>query len=49
MIGIGPGLRGGAIGLRATFADIGETVAEHLGLAPGRHGSSFHGMIAGDA
>ncbi|MBN9256854.1 MULTISPECIES: phosphopentomutase [unclassified Mesorhizobium] len=49
VIGIGPGLRGGAIGLRATFADIGETVAEHLGLAPGRHGSSFHGMIAGDA
>jgi len=49
VIGIGPGLRGGDIGLRATFADIGETVAEHLGLAPGRHGSSFHGVIAGDA
>ena len=25
----------------ATFADIGETVAAHLGIAPGRHGRSF--------
>lgn len=49
VIGLGPGLKGGDIGLRATFADIGETVAEHLGLTPGRHGSSFRGMIAGDA
>ena len=23
------------------FADVGETVAAHLGLAPGRHGRSF--------
>jgi phosphopentomutase len=41
VIGIAPGLRGGDIGLRPTFADIGETVAEHLGLPPGRHGTSF--------
>ena len=34
-----PGLPGGDVGLRATFADIGETVAEHLGLPPGRHGT----------
>ena len=49
IIGIAPGLAGGDIGLRTTFADIGETVAEHLGLAPGRHGTSFHATIAGHA
>ncbi len=41
VIGMAPGLKGGDIGLRPTFADIGETVAEHLGLATGRHGTSF--------
>jgi phosphopentomutase len=35
-----------SVGLRNTFADIGETVAEHLGLAPGRHGTSFYSKIA---
>ena len=40
------GRQGGDVGLRKTFADIGETVAEHLGLAPGRHGTSFHSTIA---
>jgi phosphopentomutase len=49
ILGYAPGLTGGSVGLRATFADIGETVAEHLGLAPGRHGRSFHGTIAGHA
>lgn len=49
VIGTGPGLRGGDVGLRSTFADIGETVAEHLGLSPGRHGKSFHGSIAAHA
>ena len=37
----GPGLGSGTIGRRETLADIGETVAVHLGLAPGRHGRSF--------
>jgi phosphopentomutase len=37
----GPGLGSGPIGRRETFADIGESVAAHLGLAPGRHGTSF--------
>ncbi len=49
VIGLAPGLPGGDIGLRATFADIGETVAEHLGLASGRHGTSFLPIIAGHA
>ncbi|MBA5776251.1 phosphopentomutase [Stappia sp. F7233] len=37
----GPGIEGRPIGARPTFADIGETVAAHLGIAPGRHGASF--------
>jgi phosphopentomutase len=49
VIGTGPGFKGGGIGLRMTFADIGETVAEHLGLATGRHGTSFHATIGGHA
>ena len=46
VIGIAPGMAGGDVGLRATFADLGETVAEHLGLPPGRHGSSFYKTIS---
>ena len=37
----GPGIEGRYAGQRNTFADIGETVAAHLGLAPGKHGTSF--------
>jgi phosphopentomutase len=46
IFGIAQGMTGGDVGLRATFADIGETVAEHLGLPPGRHGVSFLKTIA---
>jgi phosphopentomutase len=46
VIGTAPGMAGGDVGLRATFADLGETVAEHLGLPPGRHGSSFYKTIS---
>lgn len=49
VLGTGPGLRGGSIGVRPTFADMGETVAEHLGLAPGPHGTSFLAAIRGNA
>ncbi|MER9211841.1 phosphopentomutase [Mesorhizobium sp. M0663] len=49
IIGTRPGFKGAEIGLRTTFADIGETVAEHLGLARGRHGTSFHATIGGHA
>ena len=41
IVAFGPGLAGGVVGRRDTLADIGETVAAHLGLAPGRHGRSF--------
>jgi phosphopentomutase len=37
----GPGLSGRPIGRRPTFADMGESVAAHLGIAPGRCGASF--------
>ncbi|MET0435973.1 MAG: phosphopentomutase [Devosia sp.] len=36
-----PALPKGEIGIRPTFADIGESIAAWLGLAPGRHGKSF--------
>jgi phosphopentomutase len=49
IIGVAPGRPGGDLGLRGTFADIGETVAEHLGLPPGRHGLSFLKIITGHA
>ncbi len=49
VFGCAPGLKGGDIGLRPTYADIGETVAEHLGLAAGKHGTSFLRTIGGNA
>lgn len=36
-----PSLTPGTIGIRPTFADIGESIARWLGLAPGKHGKSF--------
>ena len=49
ILGTGPGLKAVSVGLRPTFADIGETVAEHLDIAPGRHGTSFYAAIRCDA
>lgn len=49
IIGTGPGLAAANLGVRPTFADIGETIADHLGLAPGRHGRSFLGALTGNA
>jgi phosphopentomutase len=47
VIGTGPGLAPVALGLRATFADMGATVAEHLGIPVGLHGTSFRGALGG--
>ena len=45
MVAAGPGVRNGAdIGTRKTFADLGATVAEHLGVPP-LAGTSFLGAI----
>jgi phosphopentomutase len=41
ILAFGPGIGPGDIGRRETYADIGETAAAHLGLAPGPHGRSF--------
>ncbi len=41
VLGFGPGAAPRAIGRRPTFADIGQSVAAHLGLPPGPHGESF--------
>jgi len=49
VLGLLKGRAGGDAGLRPTFADIGETIATHLGLAAGRHGTSFLQEIGGDA
>ena len=40
IVGLRHGMKGAAIGRRG-FADIGETVAAHLGIKPGPHGKSF--------
>lgn len=36
-----PGIAPDTCGIRDTFADIGETIADHLGIAAGPHGRSF--------
>ena len=41
VIGWCAGATGHCIGLRTVFSDIGETIAEHLGLPAGPHGRSF--------
>jgi phosphopentomutase len=45
MVAAGPGVTGGAdIGTRKTFADLGATAAEHLGVPP-LTGTSFLRLI----
>ena len=41
VLAFGPTVKPGHQGVLDTFADIGETVAKHLGIAPGPHGRSF--------
>ena len=41
VLAFGPKITPGGHGVLETFADIGETVARHLRLAPGPHGRSF--------
>ncbi|MBN2536649.1 phosphopentomutase, partial [candidate division WOR-3 bacterium] len=38
----GPGIRAGVdLGTRSTFADLGQTAADFLGVKPTPHGTSF--------
>jgi len=41
ILAFGPGIAPGPIGERKTFADIGQSVAKHLGIAPLPVGTSF--------
>lgn len=41
----GPRVRPAALGDRTTFADLGATVAEHLGIEPLAAGTSFHRAV----
>ncbi len=41
ILAFGPGIAPGPIGVRKTFADIGQSIAKHLGLAPMPVGTSF--------
>lgn len=43
VLALGRGLEPGGIGARETFADIGQTLAEHFGLEPLADGESFLG------
>jgi phosphopentomutase len=41
VLAFGPDVAAGPIGPRASFADIGQSLAEHFGLEPLAHGASF--------
>lgn len=41
IVAFGPGIAPRAIGRRKTFADIGQTLASHLGLRPLKYGEAF--------
>ncbi|MCX8281855.1 phosphopentomutase [Phyllobacterium sp. 0TCS1.6C] len=45
----GPGLPRSSLGVRRSFADIGETIAAHLGAIAGPHGRSFLGGSTANA
>jgi len=41
VIAFGPGIKAGSLGIRDTFADIGQTIAKHLGLPALKYGTAF--------
>lgn len=41
VIAFGPAIKPGPLGIRDTFADIGQSIAKHLGLPPLKFGKSF--------
>ncbi len=41
VIAYGPGIRSRSVGVRRTYADIGESIARHLGIPSGPYGRSF--------
>ena len=46
----GPAVKAGIdLGIRPTFADLGQTIADNFGVGPMKHGTSFLGDIARSA
>lgn len=41
IMAFGPGIKSRMVGIRNSYADIGETIAAHLGIPTGPHGRSF--------
>ncbi|CVI14280.1 phosphopentomutase [Rhizobium sp. NIBRBAC000502774] len=41
IMAFGPGIRSRDVGIRSSYADIGESIAHHLGIEAGSHGRSF--------
>ena len=46
LIAFGPAVRPAVLGVRPTFADLGQTIAAGLGVPPLAHGASFLDVIA---
>jgi phosphopentomutase len=49
LLAFGPGVRPARLGTRATFADLGQTIADGLGVAPLATGESFLAALLGAA
>jgi phosphopentomutase len=49
LLAFGPGVRPARLGARASFCDLGQTIAEGLGVAPLAHGESFLSALQGPA
>ncbi len=49
ILGVRPGHAAASVGLRSSFADMGETLAEHLGLPGDPDGTSFYALTGRDA
>ena len=47
LLATGPGLKPVPLGIRETFADLGQTVCDALGVTPVRSGTSFMKLIKG--
>ncbi|MEM5502845.1 phosphopentomutase [Ahrensia kielensis] len=45
----GSNAKGAQLGIRKSFADIGETIAAHLGVPAGKYGTSFIDKLKSDA
>jgi phosphopentomutase len=49
VLAVGPGVRPGTdLGTRASFADLGQTIADNFGVGPLAHGTSFLEDIVAD-